>query len=507
MNVSPVPEQARTLAELLRGLTTEPVPTMTVPGLALDSRRVARGWVFLACQGTHEHGMTHAAEACARGAVAIVYEPVPGLALPRLPCKVACVEVPDLRTRVGIIAARFYADPSAHLSVTGVTGTNGKTSVTHIMAQVLSDWSQACGVLGTLGYGLYGMLEPAIETTPNPVRLQSILAALRDRGVRQVAMEVSSHALDQARVAGMHFESAVFTNLTRDHLDYHGTMDAYREAKGKLFAWPGLHCAVLNLDDPAAEYFYGCCAVDVERIGYGLHARPPDWFRGRYLYARHVSAHGMGLELELGGDFGSGNLRSQLVGRFNVSNLLAVLALLLAKGYPFADTLRRISHARTVPGRMENLGGGHQPLVVIDYAHTPDALGQALEAVRAHTRGKVCVVFGCGGERDQGKRGQMGEVAAALADRIVLTDDNPRGEDGDAIIAGILRGIPDTAGAQVSVERDRTQAIVLALATAKPGDTVLVAGKGHETVQIVGAERRRYSDRDTVRRLLGVPRW
>ncbi|MGH8126921.1 MAG: Mur ligase family protein, partial [Gammaproteobacteria bacterium] len=313
MNVSPLADHSKMLDRLLAGFTKKPVPAVRVPGLALDSRRVRPGWVFLACQGTHEHGMVHAAEACARGASAIVYEPVPDLTMPKLPSKVVCVEVPGLRAVSGLVAARFFDDPSAHMGVTGVTGTNGKTSVTTILAQVLSNWGQPCGVIGTLGYGLYGMLEPAIETTPNPVRLQSILAVLRDRGAGQVAMEVSSHALDQARVAGVHFESAVFTNFTRDHLDYHGTMEAYREAKGKLFAWPGLRRAVLNLEDSAAEYFAGCCRPEVELIGYSLGPEVPAWFRGRHLYAQDVRAHGMGLEMQVDGDFGSGMLRSLLV--------------------------------------------------------------------------------------------------------------------------------------------------------------------------------------------------
>lgn len=507
MNVAPALQEEKTLNRILAGLAKAPVPHVNVPGLAMDSRRIRPGWIFLACQGTHEHGIAHAGEACNRGASAIVYEPVPGLVLPKLPRKVVVVPVPNLRHRAGVIASRFFDDPTARMSVTGVTGTNGKTSVTSILAQVLSNWGQPCGLIGTLGYGLYGMLEPAIETTPNPVRLQAILSGLRNRGAGQVAMEVSSHALDQARVAGVHFESAVLTNFTRDHLDYHGTMEAYREAKGKLFAWPGLQRAVINLDDPAAEYFSSCCAAGVEQIGYGFGARPPAWFKGRHLYAGNVHAHGMGLEMQIAGDFGSGRLRSLLVGRFNASNLLAVLAVLLGQGRPFADTLTRVSHARTVPGRMESFGGGNQPLVVIDYAHTPDALKQALDAVREHARGHVGVVFGCGGDRDRGKRAQMGAVAAAGADRIVLTDDNPRSENGDAIITAIREGIGKDAKAHVEIERDRALAIAKALEQSAPGDVILVAGKGHEAVQIVGSERRRYSDRDTVRRLLGVPLW
>ena len=507
MNVAHAFEQGKMLDRILAGLAKGPVPHIEVPGIAMDSRRIRPGWVFLACQGTHEHGMGHAAEACARGASAIVYEPVPGLEMPKLPRKVVTAAVPDLRHVAGVVASRFFDDPTARMSVTGVTGTNGKTSVTSILAQVLTNWGQPCGLIGTLGYGLYGMLEPAIETTPNPVRLQHILSGLRDRGAGQVAMEVSSHALDQARVAGVHFESAVFTNFTRDHLDYHGTMEAYREAKGRLFAWPGLKRAVFNLDDPAAEYFSSRCEAGVEQIGFGLNAAAPKWFKGRRIYARDVHAHGMGLEISIAGDFGEGKLRSLLVGRFNAANLLAVLAVLLGQGRPFADTLTRVSHARTVPGRMESFGGGNQPLVVIDYAHTPDALKQALDSVREHARGRVCVVFGCGGDRDRGKRAQMGAVAAAGADCIVLTDDNPRSEDGDGIIAAIRTGISAGNKVDVHVERDRARAIATALERCEAGDVVLVAGKGHESVQIVGNERRRYSDRDTVRSLLGVPAW
>ena len=507
MNLAHAIEHVKTLDKILAGLARGPVPHSEVPGIAMDSRRIRPGWAFLACKGTHEHGIDHAVEACARGASAIVYEPVPGLKLPKLPRKVVTVAVPDLQHVAGVVASRFFDDPTARMSVTGVTGTNGKTSVTSILAQVLTNWGQPCGLIGTLGYGLYGMLEPAVETTPNPVRLQHILSGLRDRGAGQVAMEVSSHALDQARVAGVHFENAVFTNFTRDHLDYHGTMEAYREAKGRLFAWPGLKRAIFNLDDPAAEYFAGRCEAGVAQIGYGLNPEAPKWFKGRRIYARDVHAHGMGLEMDIAGDFGDGKLRSLLVGRFNAVNLLAVLAVLLGQGRPFADTLTRVSHARTVPGRMESFGGGNQPLVVIDYAHTPDALKQALSSVREHARGRVCVVFGCGGDRDRGKRAQMGGVAAEGADCIVLTDDNPRSEDGDEIVQAIRAGIDAGSKADVYVERDRSRAIAKALDESAPGDVVLVAGKGHEAVQIVGNERRRYSDRDTVRRLLGVPSW
>jgi len=505
MSVAHAMSYDKTLDTLLEGHASGPVPAVPVHGLALDSRRIRPGWVFLACRGTREHGLRHAPEACARGAAAVVYESGSDVQAPVLPGDVPAVPVPELRRLAGPIAARFFDDPSSRLAVTGVTGTNGKTSITTIIAQVLADWGQPSGLIGTLGYGLYGMLAPAVETTPDPVRLQAVLAGQRDRGARHVAMEVSSHALDQSRVAGVHFENAVFTNLSRDHLDYHGTMQAYRAAKGRLFAWPGLRRAILNLDDPEAEYFAAQCGPDVEFVGFGTGADAPGWFHGTHLYARDVHVNGVGLVLDVAGDFGEGRLRSRLVGRFNATNLLAVLAVLLARGMPFDKTLARVAHARTVPGRMEGLGGGSQPLVVIDYAHTPDALEQALAAVRGHARGRVFVVFGCGGDRDRGKRPEMGRVAASGADCVFLTDDNPRTEDGAEIVAEIRAGMP--ADASVSVVRDRAGAIAAALDEARGGDVVLVAGKGHEAVQIVGTERRRYSDRDTARRLLGAPVW
>lgn len=505
MNVAPTLDARKSLSGLLAGRAAKSVPPVAISGIAMDSRQIRPGWLFLACRGTRDHGLRHAPEACSRGAVAVAYEPVPGFEIPALARAIPLIPVPGLRHVAGLVAAEFFDDPSSAMGVSGVTGTNGKTTITTIVAQVLSDWGQPSGVIGTLGYGLYGMLQPAIETTPDPVRLQAIFAGLRDRSCTHVAMEVSSHALDQSRVAGVHFENAVFTNLTRDHLDYHGTMESYRAAKAKLFEWPGLRRAVLNLDDPAAEFFADRCVPGVELIGFGLCANTPAWFKGRRVCARDVHANGGGLAVEIGGDFGEGTLRSRLLGRFNAVNLLAVLAVLLGRGTPFAETLARVAHARTVPGRMETFGGGRQPLVVVDYAHTPDALAQSLEAVRAHVKGKVTVVFGCGGERDRGKRPEMAQVASRGADRIVLTDDNPRGEDAARIVAEIRTGI--SADKPVVEIHDRTEAIAAALAEAGAGDAVLVAGKGHESVQIVGSERRRYSDRETVRRLLGTPAW
>ncbi len=494
----------KTLPWLLSGFAKGRIPAIEVSGLALDTHRIRTGWLFLACRGNREHGLQYLAEALARGAVAVAYEPDDSEPLPTAK-KVPMIAVPNLRREAGAIAARFFDDPSARLAVTGITGTNGKGSVAMILGQVLSDWGEPSGVIGSLGYGLYGMLDSAIETTPGPVRLQYYLARLASQGAKHAAVEVSSHALDQNRVGGTRFENAVFTNLTRDHLDYHGTMERYREAKARLFSWPGLKRAVFNLDDPASEYLDARCAAGLERIGYGLTANAPAWFRGRRLYAQAIHPSGAGLEVEVAGDFGAGRLRSRMVGRFNAANLLAALGVLLARGRPFEEALSRIAHARTVSGRMECFGGGAQPLVIVDFAHTTDALAQVLAAAREHARGHVTLVFGCGGERRPASRPEMGRVAAAGADRIILTDDNPREEDGDRIIAEIRAGMP--ARAAVVVERDRARALELAIREAGPGDVVLATGKGHETEQIVGKEHHRYSDRATVRRLLETPEW
>ncbi|MGH8401016.1 MAG: UDP-N-acetylmuramoyl-L-alanyl-D-glutamate--2,6-diaminopimelate ligase [Gammaproteobacteria bacterium] len=468
-------------------------------GLAIDSREVRPGYLFLACRGTQHHGLEYLSEALRRGAVAVVYDPAdaePYLAALR---NIPAFAIRDLGQRAGMLAARFYADPSAAQRVMAVTGTNGKTSVSLITAQALVELGNPCGVLGTLGYGLYGKLETPTHTTPDAVHVQSWLAQFRDQGVRHVSMEASSHALDQGRLAGVHVAVAVFTNLTRDHLDYHGDMQTYGEAKRRLFGMPGLKHAIVNLDDPSGRELAEQLPAGVQLTGYALSDQQLK--QGRILCARDVVLHPGGMNFDVSGDWGDGHVDSRLLGMFNVANLLAVLGALLALDIPLADALHAISRARTVPGRMECFGGGaDQPLVVVDYAHTPDALEKALIAARAHCRGRLWCVFGCGGERDRGKRPQMARIAERLADRIVITDDNPRDEDGDAIIADILTGLERRAAVQV--QRDRARAVAMALHDSSPGDVVLVAGKGHEDYQIIGDRNLPYSDRDTVTALL-----
>ncbi|MGA9854429.1 MAG: UDP-N-acetylmuramoyl-L-alanyl-D-glutamate--2,6-diaminopimelate ligase [Gammaproteobacteria bacterium] len=487
------------LAHIMRGeAQIPPGRDLRLQGLSLDSRGVYPGYLFLACRGHHHHGLQHLADARARGAVAVAYDPEGALDyLPSLK-ELPAFAIRNLDQHAGFMAARFYGDPSAIQQIIAVTGTNGKTSVSLITAQALTELGKPCGVLGTIGYGLYDKLENPTHTTPDAVSVQQWLARFRDRGVQHISMEASSHALDQGRLAGVHVGVAVFTNLTRDHLDYHSSMQHYANAKRRLFETPDLKHAVINLDDAFGQELSAGLHAGTDYIGYTVESSRA--YKAKTLRATRVALHSRGISFDVDGSFGAGHIDSRLLGDFNVHNLLAVLGVLLVLDIPLTDALRVLDNARTVPGRMECFGGGRLPLIVVDYAHTPDALDKALNAARSHCSGRVWCIFGCGGERDRGKRPQMGAIAERLADRIILTDDNPRHEDGDAIIAEIIAGISDRG--RVQVQRDRAQALAQALHAAAPDDVVLVAGKGHETYQVVGGDRLPYSDRDTVAALL-----
>jgi UDP-N-acetylmuramoyl-L-alanyl-D-glutamate--2,6-diaminopimelate ligase len=481
---------AKSLHELLAGIA-DVTGDIRVSGLTLDSRRVRAGDAFIALKGASAHGITFAPAALAQGASAMIAEgPAPvafeGANLP-------IVWIDNLRDRVGEIAARFFGRPSAALHVVGVTGTNGKTSIVQLLAAALEHLGARAATIGTLGAGLVGAVAAGERTTPDAISVHGLLARFRDAGASHVAMEVSSHALDQGRVNAVDFEVAVFTNLTRDHLDYHGTMQAYGAAKAKLFAWPGLRSAVLNADDAFGRELSARLPATVQRLRYAMDADAE-------IRALNVRTHGDGLDFDLVTPWGEGSIASSLLGRFNVCNLLAVAGCLGALGYAFAQIQDALKHLRPVAGRMNRLGGGALPLVVVDYAHTPDALEQALTSLRAHCTGKLICVFGCGGERDAGKRPQMGAIAERLADEIIVTDDNPRGEDGDAIVAQIVAGLAQPRRA--CIERDRAAAIALALRAAHAGDVVLVAGKGHEPYQEVDGVRRPFDDADVARRAL-----
>ncbi|MES9873760.1 MAG: UDP-N-acetylmuramoyl-L-alanyl-D-glutamate--2,6-diaminopimelate ligase [Candidatus Sedimenticola sp. PURPLELP] len=508
MMVAPREQSGMMLSELLTDIAELPLSAdREVSGLAIDSRLVTQGSLFLACSGFARHGLEFLQQALSGGAVAVVCEPDSewdAARIDRLACDipVPLVQVEGLGRRVSLLAGRFYGHPTENLPLVGITGTNGKTSCSQFLAQALAP-EQRCAVIGTLGNGFLGMLKQGIHTTPDPVELQSALAGMRDEGADLVAMEVSSHALDQGRAEDLRFDIAVLTNLSRDHLDYHGTMESYEAAKRRLFFMPGLNCAVLNMDDAFGRTLAAELPAGVRCIGYAFTqsavAGLDEW-----IHVTDLHSSDSGMSVVLRSSWGDGELTTSLLGRFNVSNLLAVLAVLLEQGVALDEALHRLSGVETVSGRMEHFGGGELPLVVVDFAHTPDALEHAITALRPHTAGTLSVVFGCGGDRDRGKRSEMGAVAGRLADRIWLTDDNPRSENGEGIIDEILDGMP--AHSMMIIERDRGRAISDAIARSAPGDLVLVAGKGHEAYQQVGDLKLPFSDREQVRKALEVGR-
>lgn len=476
-----------TLGDLLGSLAGAHA-SLAPTDIVLDSRQVVRGAAFVALAGGREHGLRYAAEAFARGAAVVLYDPADA----RVEVGGPSVAVPGLRDRLGALANAFFAlDPAPE--IVGVTGTNGKTTVAYLLAQTLGGGT--CAYVGTLGFGVPPVLTVHGLTTPDCLTLHRELALL---GERHVAMEVSSHALAQDRIAGLAFHTAVFTNLTRDHLDAHGDLAAYGQAKARLFRRPELRSAVLNADDAfAAELASvlppGCDVIRTSARG----ALEAD------LAADILSCDLAGLDLSIKGRFGAARLRSPLIGDFNAENLLCALGALLGSGVELRDACAALGGARPAPGRMEVFGGGAHPWVIVDYAHTPDGLRRTLKTLAPIARGRVSCVFGCGGERDRGKRAEMGAIAGEHADRIVLTDDNPRTEDPAAIIRDILAGLE--ARTDVLIEHDRERAIARAIQAADVGDVVLVAGKGHETEQVVGRERRAFDDRSVAARLLGSP--
>ncbi|MGK0674304.1 MAG: UDP-N-acetylmuramoyl-L-alanyl-D-glutamate--2,6-diaminopimelate ligase [Halothiobacillaceae bacterium] len=488
------------LSRLLAGLVlVEAKDDRPILGLCADSRRVQPGHLFIARRGERFHALEHAPEAVGRGAVAILAAEGDAAGL-RATLGVPVFVLKDLVPMLGKLADRFYGEPSKAVRVIGVTGTNGKTSVTHFIAQALARAGQSSGLIGTLGMGPWDALRPATHTTPDVLTVHAELARQRDAGVRYVAMEVSSHALDQGRVAGVRFRAAVFTNLTHDHLDYHGSLHAYARAKRRLFEELQPEAAILNMDDALGRELLEGLQGRMPRWAYGLGAQPWSADGASVVEARSLRLDADGIRIELATPLGQGVLTSPLMGEFNASNLLAALATLLELGMPLQDALIHLGQVAAPAGRMERFTAPGRPRVVIDYAHTPDALDKALRTLRRHAVGRLIVVFGCGGERDAAKRPRMGAIAASLADRVVLTDDNPRGEDGEAIIRAIRAGMPE--GRDVLIERDRRRAITLAVAEAAPEDIVLIAGKGHEDYQEVAGERHPFSDRAVVLELL-----
>jgi UDP-N-acetylmuramoyl-L-alanyl-D-glutamate--2,6-diaminopimelate ligase len=472
--------------------------------LQTDSRLVQPGDTFIAYPGSATDGRQFIAQAIANGANAVIWEAhgfnwdaqwnVPNLA------------VRDLRHHAGEIADYVYHGPTRQLWTVGVTGTNGKTSCSHWIAQALGELGRKTALVGTLGNGFPDNLQPTLNTTPDAISLHGLLAEYLQLGARAAVMEVSSHALAQGRVNGVKYDVALLTNLSRDHLDYHGDMQQYALAKRRLFEWQQLRYAVLNLDDMFGnELAAQLQDREVEIIGYGLTEAAlalAERLGVRMVYGSELCVDSGGVRMQLHTSWGGTILRSSLVGRFNASNLLGTLAVLLASGIGFQDAVAQLEHLQAVAGRMQSFGGGDHPSVVVDYAHTPDALEkvlQALHEVTATSSGQLVCVFGCGGDRDRGKRQMMGNVAARLADLCIVTSDNPRGEEPAKIIAAIVAGMER---GNYQIIEDRERAILHAIEHAHIGDTVLVAGKGHEGYQEVRGIKHPFSDAAVVQRAL-----
>jgi UDP-N-acetylmuramoyl-L-alanyl-D-glutamate--2,6-diaminopimelate ligase len=456
------------------------------------------GGLFLACKGRTSHGLKFAEQAVALGARAVLYEDSPDATTPKLSPGVFVAAVPQLSQRASLIADRFFGAPSQALTMAGITGTNGKTTCAWLLAQALQFCGRPAAYMGTLGYGRPPAVTATEHTTSDAVSVQRHLAALRSLGAECVCMEVSSHALDQDRVTGVRFNTAAFTNLTRDHLDYHGTMEAYGAAKERLFAWPSLANRIINVDDAFGQRL--ASQLSPARLVITTQKGAPAGGalgNAEYVRASRVTPDPAGLVIGVDSSWGPGELTVRRIGEFNVDNVLTVLAVLLSWNIPLAQAMRALERCRAASGRMEMFGGrGLTPLAIVDYAHTPDALAKALSAARLHCRGQLRVVFGCGGDRDAGKRPLMGRIAAELADDIIVTDDNPRTEDPARIVSDIVAGIVGVA--PVVVEHDRALAIRMALQRSLPDDVVLVAGKGHEDYQIYGKARRPFVDQAIV---------
>lgn len=486
----------RYLPAVLQGIA-QGVPHVLVSDIELDSRRVTPGALFLACAGARDHGLVHVHEAMSRGAAAVAYEPHPSIDVPCLP--LPTIPVDKLSRHVGVIASRFFRKPSETLQVIGITGTDGKTSTAHLVAQGFERLGTPCGYLGTLGVGRVGALAASALTTPDCISVQRTLARLLADGARACAMEVSSHALDQQRVAGTHFSGVVLTNVGRDHLDYHEDEERYAAAKRRLFFDYPARSRIFNRDDPHGRDW---AAASQERVVvYGVGGDVPE--SGDFMLASDLQSLPQGLGFSLNTRSAQALLQAPLLGRFNAYNLLAAGAVFVEHGAALVDVAHALAASRTVPGRMEAFSGPRAAArVVVDYAHTPQALALALKALREHTHGQLWCVFGCGGDRDSGKRALMGAAAAELADQVVLTDDNPRSENPADIVAAIRQGIPPERA--VEIIHDRAEAIQWAVKHAAAGDTVLIAGKGHEEVQRYGRESRAFSDRHVVAELLGT---
>jgi len=487
---------APTLADLIPGCAD--APEVRVHGIASDSRLLQDGFLFLAVQGMSSHGLDYIEQAEQAGVCAVAWDASTGVDPGEI--GIPTLAIDDLAGKLGEIANRYYGHPSEQLKIIGVTGTNGKTTVAWMIAQAREMLGERCAYMGTLGYGVDSIEGVEGMTTPAAIELHGYLANFVAAGAASAAIEVSSHALTQGRVDGVRFDTAVFTNLTRDHLDYHADMREYFETKARLFLECGPKDRIINLDSEYGEQLAAQCGQNVVTVSTSLDRAP----NGRpHVFVRSVATTEQGFEVAFASSWGVGHFTLGLPGDFNVANAILVLALLLKKGVPLDAACDVMSQLSAPPGRMQRVAVDavdrslqcvtmDGPAAFIDYAHTPDALEVALRALRTHCRGTLWCVFGCGGDRDKGKRPQMGSVAEQLSDRVIITTDNPRTEDTQAIINDVLAGLAHAD--ESTVIEDRAAAIAWAIEQAAENDVVLIAGKGHETYQELNGERIAFSD-------------
>jgi len=489
------------LSELLKSVVEvserdfELISDMDISGLALDSRSVRPGNLFIAVAGSNQHGLVHADEVINKGARAILFDPAgDGSRLAEKLTDIPAIPVENLGFKLGELAGHHYGFPSQKLDVIGITGTNGKTSCSQFLGQVLDE----CGIIGTLGWGQWGQLNNTINTTPDALTVQQILAQFVEEQKKAVAMEVSSHGLEQGRVNGVTFKGVVFTNISRDHLDYHGTMETYLAAKLKLMQMPALNFVVVNLDD--ASYEQVIAAAPESATIWGVSAKGHSINFGQSLIADQIACTPEGIEFNVRWNGKVQRIKSPLFGDFNAENVLCVLAVMLAMGQSLPEAATRLASIKPVTGRMErceDLKGGLN--VFVDYAHTPDALARVLATLRKHCRHSLWVVFGCGGNRDAGKRPQMGSIAEQLADFVIVTDDNPRFENNQNIAKEILSGCRTD---KISLIQDRKKAIEHAINNATQHDCIVIAGKGHEKYQEINGIKYPFYDKQVAEEAL-----
>lgn len=484
------------LSKLLQGIYSIPENLdREISQVTLDSRLVQKNSLFIALKGSHYDGCEYIDKAISKGAIAVLID----AETQSVDSNIPLIPIQGLKEKLGKIAAKFYGNPASKLHMIGVTGTSGKTSCTYFIAQCLQSLNIPCGLIGTLGSGMYGEIGPAGLTTPDAVTLQSILQDLVNQKAKAVAMEVSSHSIDQGRINNIDYDLGIFTNLSQDHLDYHGDMESYAAVKRRFVADLPVKEMIINADDVRGLQWINELATHKPIIAYStkklsLPKNIPQ------VYTEEWESSSDGIKAKLKSPWGDAEITIPLVGEFNLSNSLAVFTALHFYGIPFNDAVHCISQLKPVPGRMEKLGGGIHPLIVVDYAHKPDALEKVLLALRSHTQGKLWCVFGCGGERDKGKRPLMARIAEKIADEVIVTNDNPRHENPVEIAADIMRGF--SRPQKISVELDRSKAIRNSIQCATAGDCILIAGKGAEHYQQVGDEKLPFDDVEKVREYL-----